>query len=40
MPYEYTGFTIYDTPGINAPIKHENITTRTSQKSRDGFVCY
>jgi small GTP-binding protein len=24
--YEYNGFTIYDTPGINAPIQHENIT--------------
>ena len=26
-PYEYQGFTIYDTPGINAPIEHEEITS-------------
>jgi len=24
--YKYHGYTIYDTPGINAPIEHEEVT--------------
>ena len=32
-PYEYNGYTIYDTPGINAPIKHEEITLEHLNKT-------
>ena len=31
--YEYNGFTIYDTPGINAPIEHEDITNEQLKKT-------
>jgi len=31
--YEYNGYTIYDTPGINAPIEHEKITQNHLKKS-------
>ncbi len=31
--YQYNGYTIYDTPGINAPIKHEEVTTEHLNKS-------
>lgn len=30
--YEYNGYTIYDTPGINAPQKHEEITQEHYKK--------
>ena len=30
--YNYNGFTIYDTPGINAPIKHEEVTSEHLKK--------
>ena len=30
--YNYNGYTIYDTPGINAPIEHEEITTEHLKK--------
>lgn len=30
--YEYNGFTIYDTPGINAPIEHEEVTREHLKK--------
>jgi hypothetical protein len=31
--YNYNGYTIYDTPGINAPIEHQNITDEHLSKS-------
>ena len=31
--YEYNGYTIYDTPGINAPIKHEEVTKEHLKKT-------
>lgn len=31
-PYVYRGYTIYDTPGINAPIKHEEATNEQISK--------
>ena len=31
--YEYNGFTIYDTPGINAPIEHEEVTNEHLKKT-------
>jgi len=31
--YEYNGYTIYDTPGINAPIEHEEVTNEHLSKS-------
>ncbi len=31
--YEYNGYTIYDTPGINAPIEHEEVTKEHLSKS-------
>ncbi len=31
--YTYNGYTIYDTPGINAPIKHQNVTDEQLSKS-------
>lgn len=30
--YKYNGYTIYDTPGINAPIEHEEVTTEHLKK--------
>jgi len=30
--YNYNGYTIYDTPGINAPIKHEKVTNEHLKK--------
>jgi ribosome biogenesis GTPase A len=30
--YQYNGFTIYDTPGINAPIEHETVTKEHLKK--------
>ncbi len=30
--YNYNGYTIYDTPGINAPIEHEEVTSEHLQK--------
>jgi len=30
--YTYNGYTIYDTPGINAPIEHEEVTTEHLEK--------
>lgn len=30
--YIYNGYTIYDTPGINAPIEHEEVTTEHLEK--------
>ena len=30
--YKYNGYTIYDTPGINAPIKHEEVTNEHLKK--------
>ncbi|MBU1668376.1 50S ribosome-binding GTPase [bacterium] len=30
--YKYNGYTIYDTPGINAPIEHENVTNEHLKK--------
>lgn len=30
--YQYKGFTIYDTPGINAPIEHERVTSEHLKK--------
>ncbi|HHS93652.1 MAG TPA: hypothetical protein ENK82_09925 [Campylobacterales bacterium] len=30
--YEYKGYTIYDTPGINAPIEHEEVTSEHLSK--------
>lgn len=30
--YEYNGYTIYDTPGINAPQEHENVTNEHLKK--------
>jgi len=30
--YDYNGYTIYDTPGINAPIEHEEVTTEHLKK--------
>lgn len=30
--YEYKGYTIYDTPGINAPIEHEEVTNEHLNK--------
>jgi len=30
--YEYNGYTIYDTPGINAPQEHEKVTTEHLKK--------
>jgi len=30
--YEYNGYTIYDTPGINAPIEHERVTNEHLKK--------
>ncbi len=30
--YNYNGYTIYDTPGINAPIEHEEVTNRHLKK--------
>lgn len=32
-PFEYNGYTIYDTPGINAPIKHEEVTMEHLKKT-------
>lgn len=32
-PFEYNGYTIYDTPGINAPIKHEEVTIEHLKKT-------
>jgi len=32
-PYTYKGYTIYDTPGINAPIEHQKVTDEHLQKS-------
>ena len=31
--YEYNGFTIYDTPGINAPQEHETVTNEHLKKT-------
>ncbi len=31
--YKYNGYTLYDTPGINAPIEHELITEEHLKKS-------
>jgi GTP-binding protein EngB required for normal cell division len=31
--YDYNGFTIYDTPGINAPVEHEKVSREHLQKS-------
>jgi len=31
--YKYNGYTLYDTPGINAPIEHEEITQEHLKKS-------
>jgi len=31
--YKYNGYTLYDTPGINAPIEHEKITEEHLKKS-------
>jgi len=30
--YKYNGYTIYDTPGINAPIEHEEVTSEHLKK--------
>ncbi len=30
--YNYNGYTIYDTPGINAPIEHEEVTNKHLKK--------
>lgn len=30
--YQYNGYTIYDTPGINAPIEHEEVTNEHLKK--------
>jgi len=30
--YNYSGYTIYDTPGINAPIEHEKVTSEHLKK--------
>jgi len=30
--YKYNGYTIYDTPGINAPIEHEEVTNQHLKK--------
>ena len=32
QPYEFYGFTIYDTPGINAPIEHEKLSREHLEK--------
>jgi len=32
-PYNYNGYTIYDTPGINAPIEHQKVTDEHLSKS-------
>ena len=38
--YSWQGYRLIDTPGVNAPIKHEKITDNQLKKNKCNLVCY